>query len=178
MAIEFVEAGKQSTTDANGEYDFGLAEGAQSIIFSKIGYFSDTLQVTIAPGATEMLNVALMANLADLGTSSDSLTLNLPADTVVSVDLVIRNDGPSGVLQYSIEDLNGPLPLQPEMPSLSHVSSRRLFDGSPLVFPEVITTASLGNRVGDTLFIDPIGDLVFGDGGDLIAAFGSVGTND
>jgi len=179
VAIEFVEVNKQILSDTNGEYEFGLAEGDVMVVFSKIGYFSDTLQVTIVPGVTVTLNAALNANLADLGTSSDSLAINLPADTTVSLDFVISNDGPSGVLQYAIDDINGPLPAQPALPDLSHTISRKLIN---TVIPgerNVVDTGSRTNSlVGDTLFADPVGDLVFGSGGDIITAFATQSAND
>ncbi|MGH1363597.1 MAG: choice-of-anchor B family protein [Calditrichia bacterium] len=177
--VRFLESGKTTVGDANGVYGIGLAEGIQSVEFSKIGYFADTLMVTVTAGNTVILDAALNANLADIGTSSDSLAISLPADTTVSLDFVVSNDGPSGILQYSIRDINGPLFLQPELPDLSHTASRIIANDYISSFPEVTQTSNgISSAVGDTIFTDPAGDLVFGSGGDIIAAFATVNTTD
>ncbi|MCH6575930.1 MAG: choice-of-anchor B family protein, partial [Bacteroidetes bacterium] len=86
--VDFIEANKSVQTDQNGFYSLRTNEGNHTIIFSKAGYFPDTLSVTLPSGPSITQDVTLDPNLADIEVSVDSLSMILPINTIATTDLI------------------------------------------------------------------------------------------
>lgn len=68
VTVTITENGRSTVSDAAGAYDIGLSAGTYSMVFSKFGYTSVTVDnITIAEGDTTVLNVAMtLAPSADV----------------------------------------------------------------------------------------------------------------
>lgn len=170
VTVSFVEAGKTVSTDASGFYELRTNEGAHTVIFSKPGYFPDTLQVVLPSGPSITQNLSLNPNLADIEVFPDSLSMTLPVNTTATAQLIISNVGPSGRLDYTVDDVNGPVMNVRRPP---HATARLLLPGqSAFAITGIPSDAppaapSLVTSVRDTILTDPVGDLIFGSGGDV-----------
>lgn len=172
VVLEFVEARKTLVSDTLGGYEFQSFGGDHTIIASRLGYFPDTLQLSIPEGGNVQFDIVLNTNLADLALSVDSLTAILPMDTVATLQFVIQNEGPGGRLDYALDDINGPL-----NSGLRYPVSRS-YDLSEI--PAGLMTGSAGHMTalsgafqatGDTVVIDSLGDQAFGTTGDLVGVY-------
>ena len=79
---------KSTSTNLSGFYDSGNADsGTFDVVFSKIGYISDTLQVNLISGQIVILNAALYfdPNIPYLG-CMDSLANNYNPNANISLD--------------------------------------------------------------------------------------------
>lgn len=174
VEVHFLEAHKTVSSDPNGNYALRTFEGNHTIVFSKLGYFPDTISVTLPAGASVTQNVSLNANLAAIGTSSDSIGAALPVNTTATMELVVSNVGPSGILDYVIDDVNGPVGMPNPAPRPNLTWSDFKFDvdvtGAARINHSGNAPRSAG-VVGDTIIADPAGDLIFGSGGDAIHLF-------
>ncbi len=181
--VDFVEADKSVQTEQNGFYSLRTNEGSHTIIFSKPGYFSDTLSVTLPSGPSITQDVILDPNLADIEVSVDSLSMILPINTIATTDFVISNVGPSGRLDYLIDDINGPIykiinrPLRPNTIDFKNFNFKHNLTNISHIEPENYTFNPDG-LLGDTIIVDPAGDLIFGSGGDVIGLFSTVTSTD
>jgi hypothetical protein len=139
-----------------------------------LGYFPDTIEVVLPPGPGVAQNVALNQNLAALGVSSDSIGMILPVNTTATTELIISNVGPSGRLDYVIDDVNGPIPKANPITRSNLSRSDLKFDidvsGASRIDHSGKDLSATG-AVGDTIISDPAGDLLFGSGGDIIHLF-------
>jgi len=177
--VDFVEADKSVQTEQNGFYSLRTNEGNHTIIFSKPGYFSDTLSVTLPSGPSITQDVILDPNLADIEVSVDSLSMILPINTIATTDFVISNVGPSGRLDYLIDDINGPIykiinrPLRPNTIDFKNFNFKNNLTNISRTETENYTSNPDG-LIGDTIIVDPAGDLIFGTGGDVIGLFATV----
>ena len=171
VEIEFVEAQRSAFSNANGEYALRTYGGNHTVVFSKPGFFSDTLTVSITGGDTTLQDAALEQNLAVAAVSADSLTALLDPDMTITAELIIRNDGPGGQLGYVADDINGPLPTASDIPRRKNLREfnldQAIFSGAPIIQ----TTTQTASLLGDTIIVDPAGDLLFGSGGDMIGVF-------
>jgi len=181
--VDFIEANKSVQTDQNGFYSLRTNEGNHTIIFSKPGYFSDTLSVTLPSGPSITQDVILNPNLADIEVSVDSLSMILPINTIATTDFVISNVGPSGRLDYLIDDINGPIykiinrPLRPNTIDFKNFIFKYNLTNISRIETENYTSNPDG-LIGDTIIVDPAGDLIFGSGGDVIGLFATVTSTD
>lgn len=174
VEVHFLEAHKTVFSDLTGNYVLRTFEGNHTVIFSKPGYFPDTINVTLPAGANTVQNVSLNPNLAALGLSTDSISMNLPVNATTTTELIISNVGPAGLLEYVIDDVNGPV-------GMPNPAARPNPSWSDFKFDIDVTGAArikysgnaVGNAaaVGDTIITDPAGDLLFGSGGDVIHLF-------
>ena len=108
VELNFVEAGKTILNTSDGSYSFRTNEGDHTIVLSKFGFTSDTVSVTLPAGANIVQNFTIGENLAQLSLSFDSISVNLPVDSMLTDQLIISNSGPSGVLEYTLDDVSGP----------------------------------------------------------------------
>lgn len=175
--VLFVEANKTIQTDGNGFYSLRTFEGEHTIVFSKLGYLPDTVQISIPSGPSIIHDLTLIANLADIEVSVDSLSIVLPVNTVANMEFVISNVGSGGRLDYTIDDVNGPIPgfkqevkYQRNAVSTGGVDFNFGFDVSRAPRLEY----NVGTTLGDTIIVDPAGDLIVGSGGDVIYVFAAV----
>jgi hypothetical protein len=181
--VNFIEADKSVQTDQNGFYSLRTNEGNHTIIFSKPAYFSDTLSVSLPSGPSITQDVILDPNLADIEVSVDSLSMILPINTIATTDFVISNVGPSGRLDYLIDDINGPIykiinrPLRPNIIDFKNFIFKYNLTNISRIETENYTSNPDG-LIGDTIIVDPAGDLIFGSGGDVIGLFATVTSTD
>lgn len=167
VEIVFVEAQRQTVSDADGAYRLRTYGGLHTIVFSKPGYFSDTLQVAVAAGDTVIQNVQLTRNLAVASVSLDSIGGPMLSGTVDSLPLVISNIGPGGLLRYTIDDVVGPVTNLPTTSPITAIQSLR-FENINIQSSSIRGLFNVTNGAsGDTVLVDPAGDLLFGTGGDI-----------
>ena len=170
--VALLEARISTTTDTAGAYALRTYAGTHTMVVSRLGYFSDTLAVTLSAGPSISQPVALTVNAARLALSRDSLGVLLSPDTVASFDLIVRNSGPDGRLDYRLDDVNGPLPDAPAAPAPLPRSAFR-FDGMAGDGPGWISGEAAAT--GDTILVDPVGDSQGGPGGDAVALLAETG---
>jgi hypothetical protein len=98
----------------------------------------------------------------------------LPVNTTATTELIISNVGPSGRLDYVIDDVNGPIPKANPITRSNLSRSDLKFDidvsGASRIDHSGKDLSATG-AVGDTIISDPAGDLLFGSGGDIIHLF-------
>lgn len=174
VALHFVEANKTVHSSGSGGYLLRTNQGRHTIVASRLGYFSDTLQVDVAPGAqNQRLDFALQPENAFLGLDVDSIKAAVPQNSVAEQAFSLRNTGP-GTLRFSIRDVNGP-----GLASVSAPASARLFDrfarllqkNSPAV---TVPSAGLSNANAqelETIITDFSGDVFGGLRPDLAGVF-------
>lgn len=181
VTISFVEASKVVTTAGSGAYHFDSNEGFHTLILSKAGYFTDSVSVNILADSVVTLNVEMAPNWVDIDVSVSNFWFELTADTVFETGFDISNAGVVGsVLEYTVDDIFGPLKGIPLKKSRKPVSGQQLLSGittEGLKRPSTDPVRSAG-LVGDTIIVDPAGDLVFGSGGDVVGVYATVTATD
>lgn len=180
VELSFVEAAKTTTTDVSGLYRFESNEGLHTVILAKTGYFSDTVTVMIQPDSLMTADLTIVANLVDIDVSVSDLSFALAADTVFEADFVIANVGGAGSrLDYTVDDVLGSVESVPSIMANRNIPNRLL---KSLRVEKLNRQPENANRaahvVGDTIIVDPAGDLIFGVGGDVIGVFSTVTATD
>ena len=177
VQMHFVEAGKTTFTDQNGSFSFRTNEGNHTIILSRTGYLNDTVHVNLPSGNNITQYFSLDENQANIFLSVDSLSLNMAVDSIAEVDFMVSNNGVSGVLNYSLDDIVGP-------PGINHSFKRneiKNLKNVKNIIPENITKTFVNNSdellLGDTIIVDPPDDLIFGTGGDVITVYAAISSN-
>lgn len=181
-----IEVNRHITTNQEGYYSFTSAvEGNYTLIFSIVGYFPDTLIVEVQLDTSIFQNVSLEPNLADIEISAMALEMTLPVDTIASTQLMIGNVGPSGILEYTIDDINGLPPGRSRRINNNKVQWEEFISNLPRWADGVVmdrqSTHSqllLYSNPADTIIVDPEGDLIFGIGADLIAVYATKTSSD
>jgi len=177
VQMQFVEADKFVFTDQNGNFNFRTNEGEHTVILSKAGFITDTVNVTLPAGANITQNFTLEENQANISLSVDSLLANIPVDSIVNVEFMISNIGLSGTLNYSLDDIIGtPMRINSlkrnelnTLKNLKILNSDEYSKKISEVFNEIL--------VGDTIIVDPADDLIFGTGGDIITVYAASSLN-
>lgn len=179
VELHFVEASKNIFSASDGSFNFRTNEGNHTIIISKAGFFADTFNVVLPAGSNIVMNFSIEPNLAQVSLSIDSIAVNLPVDSMIVEQFTITNSGSSGILNFVLDDVVGPVNFYPraERKSLKNIQSE---------LQEIkINSNNVGNNIypnqqklnqglGDTIIVDPAGDLVFGTGGDIIGVYGTI----
>lgn len=180
VTISFVEASKTVTTDGSGVYRLDSNEGLHTLVLSKVGYFADTVSVNILSDSVSTEDFAILPNLADIDVSVSDLVFALVADTVFQTEFVISNSGgPGSLLEYSVDDVLGTLAPLANKPGKSNDRGRSVLTGLNVEGLDKTPARTVNsNLVGDTIIVDPAGDLLFGSGGDVIGMYASVTPTD
>lgn len=110
VSIRFLEAGKTVTTNAQGSYSLRTAEGTHKLILSRIGFYTDTVTVTISAGANSVQNLYIRNSRVDIQVTADPLTQTQKKDTVSSKLLIIKNTGSFSNLIYTITSEGNSVP--------------------------------------------------------------------
>ncbi len=177
VQMKFVEAGKIIFSDQDGNYSFRTNEGYHTIILSKAGFITDTVNVTFPAGANITQNFTLEENQANISLSVDSLSVNIPVDSIVNVEFMISNIGLSGTLNYSLDDIVGP-PVRSnslKRNELKNLMNLKILNSEN--YSETFSEISNEILIGDTIIVDPADDLVFGTGGDIITVYAETSAN-
>ncbi|MCH9028327.1 MAG: choice-of-anchor B family protein, partial [Bacteroidetes bacterium] len=179
VELYFIEAGKTILNSSDGSYSFRTNEGDHTIVLSKFGFISDTISITLPAGVNIVQNFTIGENFAQLSLSFDSIRVNLPVDSMLTEQLIISNSGPSGRLDYLIDDINRPMhkiinrPLRPNTIDWKNFKFNNNLNNKSDIKPENYTFNPDG-LLGDTIIVDPAGDLIFGTGGDVIGLFNTI----
>ncbi|MDO8549588.1 MAG: choice-of-anchor B family protein [Ignavibacteria bacterium] len=177
VQMKFVEADKIIFTDQDGNFSFRTNEGDHTIILSKAGFITDTVNVTLPAGANIIQNFTLEENQANISLSVDSLSVNIPVDSIVNIEFMIGNIGLSGTLKYSLDDIIGP-PMKInslKRNELKNLRNLKILNSDN--YTETISEVFHETLVGDTIIVDPADDLVFGTGGDIITVYAATSAN-
>lgn len=168
--VHFVEANKSVSSNGNGLYALRTNAGAHTLIVSRVGYFSDTLQVDLPAGASFLFDVKLRPENAFLAVDTDTIHAVVAPGLSGEKTLTLRNTGP-GTLRYSVRDVNGPsLPATQPLPELKLVRALqerplRLIENTNNPVPAV-ASATLTEIISD-----PAGDVFFGPRPDITGVF-------
>ena len=182
VELHFVEASRSELTEPDGSFFVRTNEGSHTIVISKAGFYSDTFNVVIPAGQNIVMNFSITPNLAQLSLSRDSITVNLPVDSTLVEQFTITNSGPSGILNFVLDDVVGPLgySARTERVSLKNIRSefQEIKINSNTVENNLHPNSQKSNHgLGDTIIVDPEGDLVFGTGGDIIGVYGTINSS-
>jgi choice-of-anchor B domain-containing protein len=182
VELHFVEASKKILTASDGSFSLRTNEGNHTIVLSKPGFFTDTVDVNLPSGPNIIMNFTISQNLAQLNLSTDSIAVNLPVDSTLTEQFTITNSGTSGILNYILDDVVGPLNFSKISKSLS---LKKFRDKLPVIkiennskenqyYPDL---RKPNQGFEDTIIVDPAGDLVFGTGGDIVGVYGTINTS-
>ncbi|MCH7964009.1 MAG: choice-of-anchor B family protein [Bacteroidetes bacterium] len=176
VELYFIEAGKTILNSSDGSYSFRTNEGDHTIVLSKFGFISDTFSVTLPSGTNIVQNFTIGENLAQLSLSFDSISVNLPVDSMLTEQLIISNSGPSGVLEYTLDDVSGPFEFlrgyKKNFYTRKNWNDLKInINTSNISDIHISKSINTVQGLGDTIIIDPAGDLIFGTGGDMTGVF-------
>jgi len=182
VELYFIEAGKTILNASDGSYSFRTNEGDHTIILSKFGFISDTVSVTLPAGSNIVQNFTIGENPAQLSLSFDSISVNLPVDSMLTEQLIISNSGPAGILEYTLDDVTGPFEFLRGYRNNSYTrknwSDLKInIDASNISDIHISKSINTVQGLGDTIIIDPAGDLIFGTGGDMTGVFATKDTS-
>ena len=177
VELSFLEARKTVYSDSTGAYTFRTFEGEHTIVVSRIGWYSDTLNVTITAGGILSRTITLDANLAAMAFSSDSLSAELQTDSTLTTEFVVTNNGPLGSqLDYTIKDVFGPVITKNLQYPKGIIRGDLMFNANLSETPRApYLPVNLSESSTDTVLIDPGDDLLFGSGGEIVAIYANVG---
>ncbi|MFI5407070.1 MAG: T9SS type A sorting domain-containing protein, partial [Nitrososphaerales archaeon] len=109
----------------------------------------------------------------------DSIAVNLPIDSTMIEQFTIMNSGPAGLLNFELDDVTGPF----RITNRTKTESLKILQNKMLgikIHSDNMTEKIIPNQLqnkdglGDTLIVDPSGDLIFGTGGDMIGVYGTI----
>lgn len=158
--LMFIEANKVVTTDPLGFYSLRTSEGVHTLAISAGAFVDDTVVVSIPAGKSITLDMSLDSNLVRIAFSPGSFDVALAPDSMTTRELMIQNTG-VGTLTYGLNDVEG---FDRQRGSLESLPE--------LAFPHF--RSDLSNepnqlRIGtpDTILVDPLDDLLFGEQPDI-----------
>ena len=147
---------------------------------SKLGFFSDTLQVEIPAGATNLqLDFTLQPENAFLALDIDSVKTVAPANSVSEQRFTLSNTG-TGTLRFSIRDVNGPgraVATNFGPPPFGKHLAQLLQNRPPMTAPPSASPAVRGAKELVPIISDPSGDAVGGQQPDLVGVFAEKAEN-
>ncbi|MDH4071457.1 MAG: choice-of-anchor B family protein, partial [Ignavibacteria bacterium] len=169
--IGFVEANKSVTTDALGFYSLRTSEGNHTLAVSANAFLDDTVNVSIPAGANITFDMTLDSNLVRVAFSPGSFDVALAPDSMATAELIVQNIG-IGTLIYGLNDVQGGARRRPVMESPPTLDFPR-FQTLPL-------SADPPTLAGDpdTVLVDPLDDLLFGEEPDIFIVTASVSETD
>lgn len=115
--LRFIEANKTTLTNQSGNFSFRTNEGNHKVILTRSGYLPDTVVVNLPAGNNIVQDFTLKNNLARISVSVDSISVNMPVDTILTYNFLITNTG-TGTLHYELDDAFNSLRLNNDLPWL------------------------------------------------------------
>ncbi len=104
--VYFVEANKKVSSDGNGDYRLRSNAGLHTLVVSRVGFFTDTMQVDLPAGASNrVFDIRLRPENAFLAVDADTVRVTVAPGVIAQKTLVLRNTG-TGTLRYSLRDVN------------------------------------------------------------------------
>ena len=101
VSVQAVNSGKSTSTDENGRYTLTLSPGTYEITFSATGHASQTVTITLTPGATLVQDVVLAPQSSSSGAP---IHLNLGTPTQLSpLGLLVSIEYPENISMQPIE---------------------------------------------------------------------------
>lgn len=169
--VQFVEANKKIASDGSGDYSLRTNAGAHSLIVSRIGFFTDTLEVKLSAGKNNLVfDIRLRPENAFISVEDDTVHATVAPGVIAQKTLTLRNTG-SGTLHYAVRDINaGGFAVQRQLPELNLVAA---LQERPLQITTNANAVSAVSRVADfkEVITDPKGDAFFGPRPDITNVF-------
>jgi len=104
VEVRLLEAGRSTTTGADGTYEVRTAEGTHTVSASRLGLLPTTFSVDVAAGPSTIRDFTMLDNTADLVLSrTDEVRATVAVGEAAEVPLVVTNAG-GGLLTYAIRD--------------------------------------------------------------------------
>jgi|GEM_PF-1680822 len=104
-SVHFVEAHK-TTYSVAGNFLLKTNAGVHTLIVSRLGYFTDTIEVQIPEQSFVQKTIPLRSENAFISVNRDSIVVLLDVDSLATEFLDIANTG-TGKLYFTIDDVNG-----------------------------------------------------------------------
>ncbi len=162
VSLQFFEANKLLATNANGEYLFRTNNGKHTLVASKLGFFSDTLAIEIPAGSGNVqFDFTLQPENGFLALDIDSVKAVVPVNEIAEQAFALRNTG-SGILRFSIRDINGPGPNHVSLwPSFGARLAQLLQKNPPVIAAPQAHSFSSQQQL-ETIITDSSGDVYGG----------------
>ncbi len=124
VLVQFVEANKKIASDGSGDYRLRSNAGKHTLIVSRIGFFTDTLDVNLPAGKNNLVfDIRLRPENAFLAVEDDTIRTTVAPGAIAQKTLTLRNTG-TGTLRYVVRDINaGGLAAQRRLPDLNLVAA-------------------------------------------------------
>jgi choice-of-anchor B domain-containing protein len=167
--VQFIEANKRVTSDGSGDFRLRTNAGKHTLVVSRVGFFTDTLQIDIPGGRNNLVfDIRLRPENAFLAVDADTIRATVAPGVTAQKTLVLRNTG-TGTLRYTVRDVNASgLAAQPARPEVQLISALRQ---RPLQLVAEPATAAKNLVAGDLkeIISDPAGDAFNGPRPDIIS---------